>query len=365
MRMLLLAGLAGVVVLAAAGTAAWMFLGRIRPPSQADIDTIGTNWLSAHRVQLLDSACLSNFPYATDPVYVANYDGATRNWLDTLVRAGVYAGPTPNGPFQLRYTHGPQAATYVQAGRLCLAQGPKLLQTSVRPVSLQDLQAQGLGELAQHKGALEHLRLLHLSLGWQQVAPFASWPQVQQVDPQFQPAPQSDLLLIDTSAGWKDVRDPADAAAVDPALRKLAGQSMVAAQGVAQLPSSTQPAAAQGGGLFSWLRNLFSFGHPERKLPSEFFDDIQSGNYDAAYALFGPQVQIVGRDKMRMALSLQHEALAAAGGVAGVEVSGETDAGPNTKVINFVLKLHDGEQKQGSMSVSKIHGKWYIVQAPQ
>ena len=363
--MVLAAGIAGVVVLAGAGTAAWMFLGRIRPPSQADIDAIGANWLNAHRAALLDSACLSNFPYANDPVYVGNYDSGTRNWLDTLVRAGVYAGPTPNGPFQVRYTHGPQAATYVQAGRLCLAQGPKLLQTSVRPVSPQDVQAQGLGELAQHKGALEHLRLLHLSLGWQQVAPFATWPQIQQADPQFNPAPQGDLLLIDTSAGWKDVRDPANAATVDPALSKLAGQAVVPAQGAAQQPSNGQPVAAQGSGMFSWLRNLFSFGHPERKLPSEFFDDIQSANYDAAYALLGPQMQIVGRDKMRMGLSLQHEALAQAGGVAGVDVTGETDAGSDTKVIQFVLKLHDGEQRQGAMSVSKIHGKWYIVDLPQ
>ncbi len=357
MRMFLLAGLAGVVVLAGAGTAAWMFLGRIRPPSKADMEAIGTNWLNAHRAALLDSACLTNFPYATDPVYVANYDAATRNWLDTLVRAGVYAGPTPNGPFQVRYTHGPQAAAYVRAGRLCLAQGPKLLQTSIRPASLQDLQAQGLGELAQHKGTLEHLRMLHLSLGWQQVAPFAGWPQVHQADPQFNTAPEGDLLLIDTREGWKDASDPANTATVGPALRKL--------EGAPEQPINSQPAAAQSGGLFSWLRNLFSFGHPERKLPSEFFEDVQSANYDGAYALLGPQMQIVGRDKMRMGLSLQHEALNQEGGVAGVEVTGETDAGPDTKVIQFVLKLHDGQSRQGSMSVSKIHGKWYIVDLPQ
>ena len=353
------AAAAGVVVLAGAGTAAWMFLGRLQPPTQAEIDAIGAQWLGAHQADLAGSACLSNFVYGADPVYVSTFSMPTRNWLDVLVKAGVYAPPTVSGPYQLRYTHGPQAATAIRDGRLCLAQGPRIAKISMRPVTLPQLQAAGLPWLQGGKSTLDRFRELRITIAWQQQAAWAQWPQVRQEDPQFDPAPKEKVLLLHTRAGWKDLSDPASRQYTTPALRKLAGQPEPGAAG-----GQSAPAAAampeHHSGMFSWLSGLFSFGDPARKLPGEFYQDIQSGHPGAAYALLGPQMQILGPDAMKMLLSAAREQLDAAGGLDRVEVQGESADGAHGKIVRFVIKLHNGEQHPGALRAREIHGKWYI-----
>lgn len=350
---------AAVVVLAGAGTAAWMVLGRIRAPTQSELDTIGRQWLSAHQADLMNSACLSNFVYGDDPVYVSTFSMPTRNWLDVLVKAGVYAAPTPNGPYQLRYSHGPQAANFIRGGRLCLAQAPKIAKLSVHAVTLPQLQADGLPWLHVGKSALGHFRELRISVGWQQLAAWAQWPQVRQEDPQFDPAPQEKVILLHTSSGWKDLSDPASRPYTIPALRELAGRPGPGATG-----GQSAPAAAampeHHAGMFSWLSGLFSFGDPARKLPGEFYQDIQSGHPDAAYALLGPQMQVLGPDAMKLLLSAARQELDAAGGLDSVDVRSETSDGAHAKIVRFVVKLHNGEQQPGVLRASEIHGKWYI-----
>ncbi len=350
---------AGVVVLAGAGTAAWMFLGRIQPPTKAEVDAIGAQWLGSHQAALAGSACLSNFVYGADPVYVSTFSMPTRNWLDVLVKAGVYAPPTLNGPYQLRYTHGPQAASAIRAGQLCLAQGPRIAKLSVRPVTLPQLQASGLRWLQGGASTLERFRELRITIGWQQQAAWAVWPQVRQEDPQFDPAPEERVILLHTRAGWKALDDPANGRYTVPELRKLAGDP---GAGAADGQSAPAPAAMPGhhAGMFSWLSRLFSFGDPARKLPGEFYQDIQSGHPDAAYALLGPQMRVLGPDAMKMFLSAARGQLDAAGGLASVEVQSETSAGARGKIVRFVVKLRNGEQHPGVLRASQSHGKWYI-----
>ena len=200
-------GVAAVVVLGAAAAAAAMFIGGPQAPKQSELDAAGAFWLGVHQPELMESACLSNFNYTADPVLVNSYDGLTRNWLDTHVRAGVYTAPVPIGPYQLRYAHGPQAQKYIRNGRLCLAQSLQV--ASVAPGD--DAAAWNLPADKVPSAVRDVLTQAHVTLRWQGLAAWASWPQVHAMTPGFDAAPQGDQPLVHTSEGWVALGDPAHA----------------------------------------------------------------------------------------------------------------------------------------------------------
>ncbi len=232
------ATLASVVVLAAAGGGAWWALaGGSAPPTGAELDAAGAFWLSNHKPDLMASACLSNFNYAADPVYVGNYDLATRRWLDTLVRAGVYTAAVPNGPFQLRYSHGPKAATYIRGHSLCLAQTPQ-----VAHVALGDAAAAWKlpAGATVPRAVLDVMQQAHVTVRWTGLAPWAQWPQVHAMDPGFDVAPQGDQALVKTQAGWVALGDPAHAVQERAALLKFIAAAAAGKYGPAIQSSDLQ-----------------------------------------------------------------------------------------------------------------------------
>lgn len=126
-RTLLLGG-AGLALLFALGAGVAYYM---RPPAatpEAYTEAINHH-LASHREQAQDKVCLSNFPYATNPVFTNASDTATNHWLDLLVKAGLYRQPdtlTEGFWTKLRYTQTDKGHTVLKEGRLCLAKGLKV-----------------------------------------------------------------------------------------------------------------------------------------------------------------------------------------------------------------------------------------------
>lgn len=74
-------------------------------------------------------ACIGNLPYRTDPIRVAEYDRGTREWMETLSSAGLYApavtesggGYFPQTQFVYKLTDTGRAS--IRDGKLCAAAG--------------------------------------------------------------------------------------------------------------------------------------------------------------------------------------------------------------------------------------------------
>jgi ribosomal protein L40E len=126
----------GALALLVAGVGAWFAFERAGAPSGAELKAAGAQWLQQHQQDLLQDACLSNFNYAANPVFVNPADQNTRDWLGVLVKAGIYQEPKPvqNGFLQqLRYGWGPQAGHYLQNGRLCVSTSLDIVAVKSRP----------------------------------------------------------------------------------------------------------------------------------------------------------------------------------------------------------------------------------------
>lgn len=80
--------------------------------------------------------CLSNLPYQKEEIRVASYDSGTRQWLDVLVRSGLYSGPVEQATggwlsqSQFVYTIAAPGKAAVHDGKLCLARGLKVASVS-------------------------------------------------------------------------------------------------------------------------------------------------------------------------------------------------------------------------------------------
>lgn len=368
--MLVLSGMALLLVVVA--VVAWLVLGRSNGPSSAELRAAANTWLQQHQADLLQQdACVRNFNYAANPVFVNSFDQNSQNWLSALVKAGIYTAPqTVQAGFatQLKYSYGPQATRYIRDGALCVADGLAVQDMQV----LQPGSAAWAERLPAGTKLPEDWALVRLKLQW---SGLASWAQQEPVSYQFTrlSAPlQQDLLLRKTQQGWV-LPSPSEelgmqaqlgilsaGGAIGQAVQQFGQQLGNAAQAFGGPASAPAAQSTSSPGFFAWLKNLFSFGDPVRRLPEQFYGDVQSGRFDAAYGLLGPQLQILGPDKMKVALAQAQAQIKARGGVRSITVRNVTDQGGNRQV-QFTVQYGDGTQQNQTMLVGRVGEQWRIL----
>ncbi len=367
----LLAAVMALLLVLAGGLAWWVF-GYHPGPTQAQADAAAAAWLQQHQNRLQQTACVRNFNYALDPVVVNGYDQNTRQWLDALVRVGVYTGPQVihRGFFQqLQYRHGPEAARYIRDGALCVAQG-----LTVGRVQLLGADSAALRERLPGAAKLPAgWAVAAVQLQWRGLAPWAAQPPFDAQFTQLQSALRQTIVLHQDGQGWR-LATPAEelglnmqlgaeaaGAGVDQAARQLGQMLNRAAQAFGGASAAMPQPAPQQPGVLDWLRNLFSFGDPAAKLPREFFTAVAQGQMQQALALLGPDLQIFGADKLRLALQNMQQQMQARGGLKDVEVRSVSDLSGNRQVV-YVLDFGNGSQERGTLVAGQVGGQWRILE---
>ncbi|NHQ92219.1 zinc ribbon domain-containing protein [Janthinobacterium lividum] len=133
-RHVMIAGGALAVVVVAGGALAWLLA-----PEAASASSFGRA-IDAHlaadeaaRDKLL---CLSNLPYQKEEIRVASYDSSTRQWLDILVRSGLYNAPVEQSSggwlaqSQFVYALAAPGKAALRGDKLCVAKGAKVAKVS-------------------------------------------------------------------------------------------------------------------------------------------------------------------------------------------------------------------------------------------
>lgn len=371
----LIAGGMALLLLVVAAVA-WLVLGRASGPSAAELKLAANTWLQQHQTELLQQdACVRNFDYAANPVFINGFDQNTQHWLNALVKAGIYTAPQQvrsGFSTQLKYGYGPQAARYIREGALCVADGLAVSDVQV----LQPGSAELTRRLPVGVKIPDNWALVTLRLQWTGLAPWASQKLASSQFPNLSTPLRQNLLLLKTRQGWV-LPSPSEELGMRAQLGILTagGEIGQAVQQFGkQLGDAAQAFGAQGTapavqpprppGLFDWLKNLFSLGDPERELPRQFYSDVQNGRFDDAYALLGPQLQILGPDKMKAALAQVQVQIKAKGGVSSVTVNSVSDQG-DAKLVRFTMQFGDGSRQNETMLVGKVNDQWRILSSSE
>ncbi|MDN2705973.1 zinc ribbon domain-containing protein [Janthinobacterium sp. SUN100] len=235
-RHLLLAGGVLAVVVVAGGALAWLLAPEAA--SSSSFSRAIDAHLAADEAARDKLLCLANLPYQKEEIRVASYDSSTRQWLDILVRSGLYSAPVEQGSggwvaqSQFVYALAAPGKAALRGDKLCVAKGVK-----VAKVSGYD-QVRDLGE--------QQVAMAKATLA---LTDEAAW---------FAKSPDRALILQRLPDGDLEVRLPL--ALVDKQWQVIdqAQMSQAAMTGV-----MGKARAAQGAGMLDKLKSVFSFGgHP-------------------------------------------------------------------------------------------------------
>lgn len=133
-RHVVIAGGVLALVIVAGGALAWLLA-----PEAASASSFGRA-IDAHlaadeaaRDKLL---CLTDLPYQKEEIRVASYDSSTRQWLDALVRSGLYNAPVEQSSgvwivqTQFVYALAAPGKAALRGNKLCVAKGLKVAKVS-------------------------------------------------------------------------------------------------------------------------------------------------------------------------------------------------------------------------------------------
>ncbi|MGK5012879.1 zinc-ribbon domain-containing protein [Janthinobacterium sp. MDB2-8] len=232
----IIAGGVLAVLIVAGGALAWLLA-----PEAASASSF-SRAINAHlaadaaaRDKLL---CLANLPYQKEEIRVASYDTSTRQWLDILVRGGLYSAPVEQGSggwvaqSQFVYALAAPGKAALRGDKLCVAKGVKAAKVSGYD-QVRDLGAQ---QVAMAKATLT-------------LTDEAAW---------FAKSADRALILQRLPDGDLEVRLPM--ALVDKQWQVIdeAQMSQAAMTGV-----MGKSPAVQGAGMLDKLKSAFRFGgHP-------------------------------------------------------------------------------------------------------
>jgi hypothetical protein len=225
-KVLFILGGVAVFVVALAAVGAFLYFASPKRASEAHFLQAVEKYYAADKTRAADLTCLDNLPYATNPILTNPWDGNTNGWMNLLVEEGIYERPTSvsSGGYyivqqHLSYRLSEKGRQAVRGNRLCFADGIKVKKAL---------------DFTQPKEA-EKTHMAHIVFTYEYVNP-AAWiknPAIRQYLNRDFDNPKEEQQLVLKKDGWAvgNVPDEAPSAA--------AGRS-------------------SGGGLFSWLGNLFS-----------------------------------------------------------------------------------------------------------
>lgn len=207
--------------------------------------------------------CAGNLPYQTNPMRIGGYDQRSREWMELLQQAGVYAAPTtessggfmPQTQYVYQLTGAGRAA--VRNNKLCMAGG------------VQATSASGFEQV--HKDGARTQAVAEATLELKQEAPWlAKSPQRNEILKHL----AMDTLAVRLPLALVDKKWQVDAGALNgSALRQ---SRAIDRQGAGALSGAAEPAS--GPGIVDRLRAMFSFGgHP---LVGKWTDSTGVANFE-------------------------------------------------------------------------------------
>jgi len=210
--------------------------------------------------------CLSNMNYSANPFNVAQYDQRTQNWLNTLVSAGLYSpgvavvGSGFLAQTVVQYTATPELAQWREGRSLCLSKGVEIADV----VDIGKPTEQKLGQRRDGDASAPAVQTVSAQLVLQavNVAPWLDKGEVQST-------------VLEQISGWhyqggKLQKQTADVFglrdgqwATGPTYKAELEKQYATARRTARNLGQSASTSAVGGGIFSSLGQLFSFGgHP-------------------------------------------------------------------------------------------------------
>ncbi|MGK5053911.1 zinc-ribbon domain-containing protein [Janthinobacterium sp. RB2P8] len=237
-RHLILAGGALAVLIVAGGALAWLLA-----PEAASASSF-SRAIDAHltadeaaRDKLL---CLSNLPYQKEEIRVASYDSSTRQWLDILVRGGLYSAPVEQSSggwlaqSQFVYALAAPGKAALRGDKLCVAKGVKVAKVS----------------------GYEQVR----EMGGQQVAMATATLTLTDEAAWLAKSPDRALILQRLPHGDLEVELPL--ALVDKQWQ-VTDRAQLQQAAMAMAGTMRHASGAQGAGMLDKLKSVFRFGaHP-------------------------------------------------------------------------------------------------------
>ena len=310
-RHVMIAGGVLAVVIVAGGALAWLLA-----PEAASASSF-SRAIDAHltadeaaRDKLL---CLTNLPYQKEEIRVAAYDSSTRQWLDILVRSGLYAAPVEQSSggwvaqSQFVYALAAPGKAALRGDKLCVAKGVKVAKVS----------------------GYEQVR----EIGGQQVAMATATLALTDEATWFVKSADRALILQRLPHGDLEVELPL--ALVDKQWQVTdRAQLQQAAMSMAMAGALGNASATQGPGMLDKLKGLFSFGgHPlvgKWKAPMggvlEFTRDSVIENAKASKGTFTTEGNVVtfapeGAGGMAMQISLSNSNNTATLSIGGMPIT--------------------------------------------
>lgn len=308
-RHLILAGGVLAVVIVAGGALAWLLA-----PEAASASSF-SRAINAHlaadeaaRDKLL---CLTNLPYQKEEIRVASYDSSTRQWLDILVRSGLYTAPVEQSSGgwlaqpQFVYALAAPGKAALRGNKLCVAKGVNVAKVS----------------------GYEQVR----EMGGQQVAMATAKLALTDEATWLAKSPDRALILQRLPHGDLEVELPL--ALVDKQWQ-VTDRAQLQQATMAMAGAMRQASGAQGAGMLDKLKGLFSFGgHPLQgkwKAPMggvlEFTRDSVIENDKVSKGTFATEGNVVtfapeGAGGMAMQISLSNSNNTATLSIGGMPIT--------------------------------------------
>ncbi|MCC7645796.1 MULTISPECIES: zinc ribbon domain-containing protein [unclassified Janthinobacterium] len=309
-RHVMIAGGVLAVVIVAGGALAWLLA-----PEAASASSF-SRAIDAHlaadeaaRDKLL---CFTNLPYQKEEIRVASYDSSTRQWLDILVRGGLYNAPVEQSSggwiaqSQFVYALAAPGKAALRGDKLCVAKGVKVASVN----------------------GYEQVR----DMGGQQVAMATATLALTDEAAWLAKSPDRALILQRLPGDDLEVQLPL--ALVDKQWQVTTGRAQMHQAAMAMAGAARHASGAQGPGMLDKLKGLFSFGgHPlvgkwkgSTGSVLEFTKDsiIENGNASkATFATEGNVVTIASEEGggMAMQISLSNSSNTATLTVGGMPVA--------------------------------------------
>ncbi len=263
------AGLAFALAVFGAVMAWWVF-GGATGPSHRELEVAAQQWVHQNESSLMSDACLDNLDYGANPLLIDAGDQSSRQWMDVLVNARVYAAPqrVQDGlRTQWRYAWGPRTARYVRDGHLCVASGITVARVRALHAGSPELKRLPAGVSIPQNWAFAQI-----DLAWTGLAPWAQQPAVQQQLPGLENDQTQRIMLLKSAQGAWLLPSPAEQMGMQLQLRSLIAGAEVgkAVQKFSQQlgqalgqpgAQSSEPGsvAPRSRGFFQWLKNLVTF----------------------------------------------------------------------------------------------------------
>jgi hypothetical protein len=337
-RVVIIAG-AALTVAVAGGVAAWFLLGP-KSANEAELRTATEVWIKSPEMQHRDRPCIQNFNYRAKTADITPNDSRSQEWLDPLVRAGIYTQPiaidtgNPWQPSLLRYEKGPEAERFVINGKLCAASQLAVLRVNFDPKTETEI-----GSTRIQRGSVD--------IAWQDRAAWSQEaPLKEAFDSRFAERKLDVIWLRDKDKGVWRIGSPAELANVN---REFSRQSA----------NGTSAARETGGfSLGKFFSGMFGSELSAEQTAESFMRNMLEGNSEEAASLL--DTGAVPAEKLIPLIAMASMEATEKGGVQAIR---SEDLGGNNqhRRVRIDVTYKNGKTASEVLNLNKTDRRWLVA----